>query len=361
MLDFKRTHTFPFKYKIPSYVDAFLAKKFLFKARIKFIKRCLYILIKRQKSLEVYKINNEDIRLLWINLSAPSLGDSLMDLSSRVLLENKKIDLFTDIKNAHLYSDDLFFSKIITEKREVNSQSYDLIIIDSFSSKSIKIKTEIAPRLPYVGLFGFYNGPEVNRVLFSFHQINNLIGYFHTETRINEMAKSSISISIRDKKTIDLLKLPTSFIAIVIGGEWKYRTYKNWIGVIKKLFLKDTRINLILIGSDNARDYEKEILEAFPDSNIKSFVSKLTFNQTAQLIKKANFLFCCDGGLMHAANAVGTIFIPLFARLEAEMQLTVSSIAYPLYDIDDVNNISAEKIIDRYIEAVNFDYSHRLS
>jgi ADP-heptose:LPS heptosyltransferase len=361
MLDFKRTYTFPFKSEIPSYVDKFLDKKFLIKARVKFIKRYFYILIKGQKSLEVYKINKKYKNILWINLSAPSLGDSLMDLSSRVLLENKKIDLLTDIKNAHLYSDDLFFSKIMTHKKEVKKQNYDLIIVDSYSSKSIKIKTDIGPKIPYVGLYGYYNGPEVNRVLFSFHQINNLTGYLYPESKINDMAKSSIFISIHDKKTINLLKLPKNFIAIVIGGEWNYRTYKKWVDVIEKLFLKDSQINLILIGSQNAKETEKEILESFPDSNIQSYVSKLTFNQTAQLIKQATFLFCCDGGLMHAANAVGTIIIPLFARLEAEMQLTISSNAFPLYDSDDVNNISVEKVIESYIEAVNFDYSHHLS
>ena len=59
---------------------------------------------------------------------------------------------------------------------------------------------------------------------------------------------------------------------------------------------------------------EKEILEHFSTSHLVSYVSKLTFNQTGEIIRQANVLLCCDGGLMHAANALDTRIIPLFAR-----------------------------------------------
>ena len=47
--------------------------------------------------------------ILWINISAPSLGDSLTDLSSRTMLSDRKVDLFTDKKNSDLYKDDFIF------------------------------------------------------------------------------------------------------------------------------------------------------------------------------------------------------------------------------------------------------------
>lgn len=361
MFDYKKTYTLPFKFEIPNYTKEFLKTRSIIKSWVKYIKRYLYILFKDQQLLEIFYISDNHKDILWINFSAPSLGDSLMDLSSRVLLSGKNVDLLTDKNNVNLYQDDLFFSSIFSNQKEVINKSYDLIIIDSFSTKSIDIKSNIATLTPFVGMYGYYNGPEVNRVLFSFHQMNNLLGCNHTESEINKMAKSSMSISTFDKGIVESLKLPINFIAIVIGGEWEYRTYNNWYNVIVKLLSTDTSLKIILLGSDNAKEAEKEILDKVSSSNLLSYVAKFTFNQTAQIISQANFLFCCDGGLMHAANALDTQIIPLFARLQAEMQLTISCRSFPLFDQTDVNNISVEDVILKYTEAYNSKHNYLLS
>jgi ADP-heptose:LPS heptosyltransferase len=358
VLEYKKIYTLPFKFEIPNYSSEFLEKRSIIKSWFKYFKRYLYILFKAQSSLEIFHISDEDVNILWINFSAPSLGDSLMDLSSRVLLTDKNVDLLTHEKNAHLYENDLTFSSVFTNKNEVVNKFYDLVIVDSYSTNSIKIKTDVAFFTPFVGLYGYYNGPEVNRVLFSFHQVNNLLGCLYTESEVNESAKCSISISTHDVKIIESINLPKNFIAIVIGGEWEYRTYNNWFKVIEKLLSIDDNLMLVLLGSENAKETEEEILKNISTSNLLSFVSKFTFNQTAQIISKADYLFCCDGGLMHAANAVDTKIIPLFARLQAELQLTIPCKAFPLFDLFDVNNILAEDVILKYIEATNFDHNH---
>ena len=78
-----------------------------------------------------------------------------------------------------------------------------------------------------------------------------------------------------------------------------------------------------------------------------------SFNQTSQIISCADIVLCCDGGLMHAANALNSTIVPLFARLSPEMQLTNCVNAFPIYDREDVNNISVETIVKRYFEAAN--------
>ena len=361
MFDYKKTYTLPFKFEIPNYTKEFLKTKSFIKSWIKYSKRYLYILFKDQNSLETFQISDNHKDILWINFSAPSLGDSLMDLSSRVLLFDKNVDLLTDKNNVNLYQDDLFFSSIFSNQKEVINKSYDLVIVDSYGTKSINSKVNVATLVPFVGMYGYYNGPEVNRVLFSFHQMNNLLGFNQSESEINRVAKSSMSISTFDKKIIESLKLPKNFIGIVIGGEWEYRTYNNWYKIIEKLLSIDTTLKIILLGSDNAKEAEKEILDKVSSSNLLSYVAKFTFNQTAQIISQANFLLCCDGGLMHAANALDTKIIPLFARLQAEMQLTASCRSFPLFDQDDVNNISVEDVILKYTEAYKSEYNNLLS
>jgi len=357
-LGFEKTYSFPFKYDIPNYTSVFLEESSITKRWIKFIKRYMYLTIKRQIALEVRQILPKHRNILWINISAPSLGDSLMDLSSRVLLKGKEVDLFTDKKNASLYQDDPVFSRIFTQKAEVAQHKYDLVIVDSFSTRSIDIKTNILPLNPFVGMFGYYNGPEVNRVLFSFHRMNQLLGYVKGETEINKVARPSMAIEINDLPSVEGLNLPASYIAIALGGRWAYRTYNKWGEVIDKLAKKNNKLNLVFVGSDNAKESAKALTEAFPSDNIFNCVAKFTFNQTAQIIKGANILLCCDGGLMHSANAINTPIVPLFARLTPIMQLTESIQAFPLFDANDVNNIPVEDILIKYIEATNFVNNH---
>jgi len=358
MLDFKKTYTLPFKFDIPNYTKEFLERKTYIKPWIKFVKRCIYIHLKGQNSLEIYNILPDHKKILWINISAPSLGDSLMDLSSRTMLVGRKVDLFTDKKNSDLYKDDFVFSEVFTDIKQVDEYRYDLVVLDSYSTRSIDTKVKIARLTPFVGMFGYYNGPEVNRVLFSFHQMNNLLGYVKNENELNKIAKTSISISSADQKLIQKIELPSSFIAIVIGGEWKHRTYNKWDCVIEKLINKENNLNIILIGSNNAKDSAKAIFDKFSNHNVINYVAQFTFKQTAEIINQAKILFCCDGGLMHSANAVKTPIISLFAKLDANMQLTQSICAFPLFDKQDVNNILVEDILQKYNDAYNVFESH---
>ena len=353
MSSYKKTYTLPFKFDIPNYSQAFLEETSVFKRWLKHIKRYLYALLRKQNKHEVFNILPSHNRILWINLSAPSLGDSLMDLSSRIMLKGRKVDLFTDKKNADLYKNDFIFTTIYTDKKQVGNNKYDLVVIDSYSTRSIYIKADIAHATNFVGMFGYYNGPEVNRVLFSFHQMNNLLGYVKNEDELNKIAKTSISISRRDKEIIQKTKLPSNFIALATGGEWNYRTYNKWDFVIEKLISQDNDLNIILVGSDNARDSARVIMDKFSRYKVYNYVAKFTFNQTAEIISRAQILLCCDGGLMHSANAVNTTIVALFARLTEEMQLTESNSVPFLFMIrDNVNNITIENVLNKYNEAV---------
>ena len=352
MFSFNRTFVLPFKYSIPNSINLHIAKVSYLKRYLKYLKRSLFLKLKNQNHLELFKITSIHKKILWINISAPSLGDSLMDLSSRVLLENRYIDLFTDSKNANLYLDDDFFSNIFTSTNDVNENNYDLVIIDSFSTRSVTVKTKVAPTLNYVGMFGFFNGPEVNRTLFSFHQLNNLLEYQMSESEILKIAKNYISISKEDKELVRQL-IPNNYISVVVGGEWKYKTYDKWLELIKKIIQSNQELNIILIGSINATKASNDLISNLPQCNFYDLVAKLTFNQTAEVIRNSDILICCDGGLMHAANALNTKVVALFAKLNPEILITESCISYNLYDDHTVNNLSVDDVFKKYIEASN--------
>jgi ADP-heptose:LPS heptosyltransferase len=351
MLDLKKTHKLPFKYDIPNYLDKFLGRRRELKASIKYLKRYLFITLIRQKKLESYSILPSHKIILWINISAPSLGDSLMDLSSRVMIKDKEIDLFTDKYNEMIYKSDVVFSSVFSETNQINSKKYDLVIIDSFSTRSIRIKAKVAKSTPFVAMFGYYNGPEVNRVLFSFHRMNSLLAYKNNESEISKIAKPSMFISKEDYEIIEGYNLPKEFISVVIGGEWSFRTFNEWDKVIEKLISLNNDLNIVLIGSDNAIKDAQLIIDKLPSEKIINYVSKFSFNQTAEIINRAQYTICCDGGLMHAANAVDQTIIVLLAKLNSDMQLTEANRSFFLFDESNVNNISVESIVKKCQEA----------
>jgi len=354
-MKYRETYTLPFKYDIPTYIDKYLSERDVVMSYIKFFKRLLFININFQKSLECISISECHKRILWINISAPSLGDSLMDLSSRTLLKGREVDLFTSRKNYSLYSGDTSFNNVFKSYKEFNhNKKYDLVIIDSYSTRSIKIKIKLARKTPFVGMFGFYNGPEVNRVLFSFHRMNQLLGYEQSRENIASLSKPSIFISEEDKVIVDSINLPKKFISIVLGGEWNYRKYNNWVNVIRRLIEVFPNIKVAILGSSNALVDATIVKEKFKDSTIIDCVNFFSFNQTAEIISRSQITISCDGGLMHAANSVGAKTISLFARLTPSMQLTNSIQSFPIFDKEDVNNITSNQIFSKVIEAVNF-------
>jgi len=350
-LNFKQTYKLPFKFDIPNYIQSHIEQVSVIKRLLKFYRRYLYLIIKRQKNLEIFSILPNHKKILWINISAPSLGDSLMDLSSRVMIKDRKIDLFTDVKNHKLYLNDEYFNNIYTKIQNVKKRRYDLIIIDSYSSRSIRVKSLIAPLTLFVGVFGFFNGPEVNRILFSFHKMNHLLGYPKLENEINNLAKNSISISTNDHKIVDEI-VPNNFIVIVLGGEWHYKTYNNWSKVIDQIILHDKDSRIIFIGSANAKSTAKKLLNKYSQQNFLDFVERLSFKQSIEVVRRAKVLLCCDGGLMHGANAIGAKSVTLFARLTPKMLITNHTNSFNLFDSKDVNNILVEDIVDKYFEAL---------
>jgi ADP-heptose:LPS heptosyltransferase len=344
MHHFKRTYSFQFLNHIPNTIEKYIESTSLKSRYLKFFKRRLYIFLKGQKDLELFTILTKHKNILWINMSAASLGDSLMDLSSRIMLRNKKVDLFTHRKNFLIYEDDLFFSHVFTNIQDLAHLKYDLIIIDSYSTRSIKIKSIVARETPYVGMFGYFNGPEVNRTLFSFSQMNNLLDNIMNEYELKDSARNSISVSKNDKEVVKNIT-PKNFIAFVLGGEWKFKTFHKWEAIVSKISFDNPDLYLVFLGSKNATSCSEEILKKFPNRNILNFVNKLTFNQTAEVISRSELVFCCDGGLMHAANAVSAKNISLFAKLSPEMLITDSANSYHLFDENNVNNISTDDIL----------------
>lgn len=337
MIPYSKTYDISFIDRLPTDRDRYLLDEAnSFPRRIKFFRRLAYMAIKGQLPLERQFISKSDGKILWINLSAPSLGDSIMDLSGRVLLAGRTVHLLTSSKNKSLYEFDSIFSKVADCCESLDSD-YDLIIMDSYSHRSFENKIRRWLGVPFVGLYGFVNGFEVHRTLFNYYRIAELLGIAYDNLRPN------VSIFIPKNISVDIPDRP--FITVVVGAEWEFRRYHMWDEVLNCL---EGKYEVVLVGSSNG---EVESFELQSRRRLVNYVGKLSLMETAFVISKASFQICADGGLWHVACALGTPSVCLFA----DCQLFLGGKRYyrntefqrciPLYSDHDVSDIGPNVVI----------------
>ena len=339
---------------VPSNQSNFLEYEgWKFKWVFKYFKRRIFVSIFTRRDLLLERIPSNTKRILWINLSAPSLGDSLMDLSGRVLLDEFKVDLLTDPKNVELYKHDLFFENVFSHSQEVLSKNlsatYDLFILDSFSPRVIRVMQSISFSTPFIGVWGYINGFEVHRTIYSFARISYLLG---PVTLISKPITPSLKVS----HSLDLQEeLTKPLIAVVVGAEWEYRRYDKWADVIGR-FIKDYEI--VLVGSKNGVNDAEKIMTRF--YRCKDFVGKCTLIETAQILSSADVVIAADGGLWHVACALGKPTVGLFAAMpifdlngDRTNRDTPDMICETVYDPIAVSNIPSAAVVSSVLRLLN--------
>jgi len=315
----------------------------------KFFKRRLFCAVFVQHfglTTECARISDKHQRILWINWAAPSLGDSLMDLSARVLLQGRDITLLTHPKNAVLYMRDPIFQSVFSDPRalrkNVNVYRFDLVICDAFSPRVLMKKLLVAPRTPVVGLYGYLNGFEVHRTYFAFARMMELL----VLDRINEPMRPTITLPVGVKDT------PPEFdVCIAIGGEWSFRTYDHWSAVVSWLIAEGYSVSLV--GSGNGVSSASEILELEP--TVRSTVGALSLPEVVAEIAKAKVFIGADGGLWHIACSIPIPSVVLFADCQIfdavgnrVTRETKDIICETLYDDIQVSNIQGDSVIEAF-------------
>ena len=314
----------------------------------KYLKRKLFMKLALQDALIIDFIPKEATKILWINFSAPSLGDSIMDLSGRVLLKDFNIDLLTDTKNHSLYENDMVFKTIFNKVEDAKNShladSYDLIILDAFSPKIVKAKKQIAPLTPFVGMWGYLNGFEVHRTIYSFVRIQHLLD---PKASISQPILPSLAVSELVKLKSDSVK---PIIAIVVGAEWEYRRYDKWGDVISHLL---SQYQVLLVGSSNGLKDASEIISIFPECI--NYVGNCTLAETVSIISQAKIVLAADGGLWHVACALTKPSVALFAAMpllnESGIRVnrdTADMLCEVIYDDNQVSNIDPKEILQAF-------------
>ena len=348
-LRYKQVYTLPFPKKIPNSNEDWLAKTPTIRLFFKYLKRRLLLKLRRQMPYLCDELPEKTRRVLWVNLAAPSLGDTLMDLSSRVLLKERgiEVDLFANSSYAMLYSNDQLFDRVITLESDVMAARYDAVIVDCFGGRSMGVKCRVAAKLPFVSTFGLYNAGNLNRVLFSYYRMNVLLGSPWDSQALYERAKPYLTPTTHALEKVKNLGLPKHFIAFALGGRWAHRTYQHWPVVIRELLVSFPKLKIVLTGSDNGLAMRDEVLATAGDAKnrVIDVVNQLSFLGSAELIQQAELFVCADGGLFHAANSVATTSVCLLAGIKADFYQTGQIRGRFLYDNEDVNRITVANVV----------------
>lgn len=334
---------------VPSDVNSFLSqgKVSSFKWLLKYFKRRLFCFVFVEFFgfiPEKQNISSSHKRILWINWAAPSLGDSLMDLSSRVLLGDREVILLTHPKNAALYAArDQLFTAIYSNPRllvaDMGLNAFDLAICDSFSPRVLINKLCTAPLVEFCGIYGYLNGFEVHRTYFSFSRMMELLSLRH----ISEAIRPTISVSEK------LDKFTLVDVCVAVGGEWSFRTYDHWLPIVK--WLVDRGLSVTLIGSENGMDKAEFISSSI--SSVRSTAGKLSLSEVIGQIASCKAFIGADGGLWHIACAIPVPTVVLFADCQIfdekgnrVTRETTDMICETLYGDDSVSQIPFRSVIE---------------
>lgn len=327
--------------------QSYLLEKGIRKLGWRAIRRLFAFSISGQKKYLVSNVDSEEWkRCLWLYYDVPQVGDALLDLAPRSLLQEMgiKVDLYTHKHLADLFAEDSWLNLVGTDPSTINTMDYDFVIISSFKWRSLKHKFFHARKLPWISIFGKFSGPELNRAIYSTKKIAEIFNkkLNHLDLAFHGLQKLSLK-----KYSNEVTLLPNS-VAITIGGVDSTRTYENWHAVISGLQNVGVE-NIILIGNENGTVYIPHIMTLQDVGfNIHDHVGKTTLKECRQLMQSTSVIIAADGGLMHLAITCNKPVIGLFNQaINPAWRLPESLLALSIQsNTRDINDILPSEIIN---------------
>ena len=348
-------YTPPFDAPLPSDVATFVAREPVRKIAWRRLRRALWLALNGQRGLERDRIEPRHRRILWIHRGMPQVGDSLMDLACRVLLQGRvdRLDLLTDPHLAVLYAGDDVFAHAYASAEEAAANDYDLVIILSAGAQSLREKLRHFRALPYVNLLGYYTGPEFNRTLYGYHRLDQLLGTRRTPAEIERIARPHMTVPQAVRDAVDALALPPRFVAVALGGVRDWRTYGRWDEVLAALDARGLAVPVVLVGSGNALAARDAILARATGAwMLVDRVDRHALPEVCEILRRSAVVACADGGLMHVAHAAGAPTVALFAeRIDPSYRLTGANRSIAFYAPRQLSDIAPACIAEAIAEA----------
>jgi ADP-heptose:LPS heptosyltransferase len=228
--------------------------------------------IKEQLNVEIHFVTKkafQDIIAANPNISKIHVfNESIAEVIGE--LKKEKIDLIVDLhKNLRSYR--------LIRALNTKSVSFNKLNINKFLSVLLKSKQPM-PKKHIVDRY-FEGIKELGVV-----KDNKGLEYFMDESKLKLYEIKS--------------QIPSKYVSIVLGGSY----YTKQIPLNKVLEICEiVPLPIVLLGSAKEADLGKKISSLFP--SISDFCGKLTFNESAYVIKHSEWVITSDTGLMHVAAA----------------------------------------------------------
>jgi hypothetical protein len=310
-----------------------------------------------QTGLQRAAIGKSVKRILWIYKGSPQVGDSLMDLGSRVLLCERgiEVDLYTDPHLHRLYEADDVFARVCSASAVLADRQYDLVILDSFKWRCIEAKVVRWKHVPFVTMRGHFVGPEFNRTLFSFFRMQQVLGIEMPQVATRRIAVPHMAASPADHDLAERLAIPRGALAFAIGGASDGRTYAHWDQVLRDLARRGKTGTVVLLGSSNAVAMSDAIVKTMAGTglNIIDCVDRYSLAQAFAIMKRCSLAASADGGLLHVAHAAGLPTVALFDRhIGPELRLTDANRSVALQSQGVISDIPVTDVVDAIEKAL---------
>jgi heptosyltransferase-2 len=338
------TYTPPFAQPLPSNVEQYLRHAARWKLGWRRWRRMAWLALNGQARLVRERIEPQHRRILFIHSGMPQVGDSLMDLACRDLFKGRshEVDLLIDPHLVALYAHDDVFRRVYGDAAEAARNEYDLVILLTASSHSLRQKFRHFRRVPFVHQLGFYNGPEFHRTLFGYYRLAQLLGLPAEPAQVLPIARPHLCVTDEVRGQVDALGLPARFAAIAIGGVRGWRTYELWNEVIERL---PREVPVVLLGAANGEAMRDALLARPRTVPLIDRVNRHPLPEVYEILRRAAVAACADGGLLHVANAARVPTVPLFAeRIDPGYRLTPANDSIALYAPGEVSEIEPERV-----------------
>jgi len=335
------TWTPPFPQPLPSNAAAYAARQSPWRAARRRALRSLNLRWHGQSGLLRERIDPaRHRRLLWIHQGTPQVGDSLMDLAARVLLQGRveRIDLLTDAHLLPLYRSDRVFANVASDAAGL-PRDHDLVLLHAMGSRSVRDKLAHYRGVPFAHVQGCYTGPEFNRTLFGFYRLAQLLGL--PGEGLEAVARPTMQASAAEQAAIEALPIPPGAVAVALGGVRDWRTYTRWVEVLRGL---DRPV--VLIGADNGLAMRDQIVAAGLGVPLVDRVGRHSLGEVQALIGRCALALCADGGLLHVAHTTDTPVVALFAgEILPEFRVTPANRTVSLHGAERVDDIDSHEVL----------------
>jgi heptosyltransferase-2 len=301
-----------------------------------------------QAGLRREAIDKSAKRILWIYKGSPQVGDSLMDLASRLLLRDAlgangiEIDLYTDPHLHRLYEADDVFARVASDAATLAGRGYDLAIVDSYKWRCIESKVRHWKNLPFVTMRGHFVGPEFNRTLFGFFRMQQLLGMAADASATRRIASPHLAAPQAVSRQVDAIGIPHGAIAFAVGGADEARTWRQWDALLEELVRRGHAPAAVLLGSGNGASMRDVIVARARERGwqVIDCVDRYSLLQAFEIMKRCSLAVAADGGLLHVAHAAGLPTVALFDRhIRPALRLTDANRTIALQSRGATNDI----------------------